>query len=303
MLERRDYAHFYDPRAGHMIHGYFVDPLSRSPFHYGTLYTEARLGSLIAIGKGDVPRAHWAALTRTEPRWTDGAPPGGLAPVSAPARESDGDGGRHVPVQRNVEGYYEWADLRYVPSWGGSMFEALMPLLVLDELRLAPASLGPNARAHVEVQRRYATDHLGYPVWGMSPSWSPHGDGYREYGVRVLGTLGYPAGAVTPHAAVLALQVDPPAALAALRELIRRYDVYGEFGFYDAVDPETGEVAHAYLSLDQAMILIALANHLRDGAIQQHFAADPIVQAVLPLLRGERFPNAAPAGGPTLPAE
>jgi hypothetical protein len=293
MLERRDYAHFYDRRARQMIHGFFVDPPRRSPHHYGTLYTEARLGSLLAIAKGDVPRAHWDALARTEPRWLDGRPVNG-AP-SAPRRWPM-VAGRHVPTQRTPDGYYDWKQHRYVPSWGGSMFEALMPLLVLDELSYAAASLGPNARAHVEVQRHYALDHLEYPVWGMSPSWSPDGQGYREYGVRVLGAHGYPAGAVTPHAVALALMVEPEVATEGLRELVRRFDVYGEFGFYDAVDPMTGQVVHAYLVLDQAMILVALANRLGGGVIQHAFAADPITRAMLPLLAAERFPSSAPHG-------
>src|SRR5690606_33768573 len=148
------------------------------------------------------------------------------------------------------------------------------------EIGLAPESFGTNARAHVEVQRRYALEHLGYPVWGMSPSWRPDGLGYGEFGVRVLGTAGYPAGAVTPHASALALLVDPAAATANLRELVRRYPIYGPFGFYDAVDPESGRVVPAWLTLDQAMILIALANHLRDGAVQAHFAADPAAAAL-----------------------
>jgi hypothetical protein len=288
MLAHRDFGRFYDRRERLMVHGFFVDPLRRSPYHYGILYTESRLGSLVAIGKGDVPSEHWAAMTRLE-RWSrDGRPEGGAArpgtrrPVRIPSPE------------RTPSGYFEWRGHRYVPSWGGSMFEALMPLLVIDELALAPASLGANARVHVALQRRYAREHLGYPVWGMSPSWSPDGDGYREFGTRVLGVAGYPAGAVTPHAAALALAIEPAAALDTLREGIRRYPIYGEYGFYDAVDPHAGAVAHAYLVLDQAMVLIALANHRAGGVIQHYFAADPIGQRALPLVRGERFPPPGP---------
>ena len=79
------------------------------------------------------------------------------------------------------------------------------------------------------------------------------------------------------------------AATANLRELAERYPLYGDFGFYDAVDPQTGQVVYNYLALDQSMILITLANHLRDGVIQRYFAADPITQRVLPLLGAERF--------------
>jgi len=93
---------------------------------------------------------------------------------------------------------------------------------------------------------------------------------------------------VTPHAAALALAVTTDAA-ADLRELARRYDVYGDFGLYDAVDPRSGEVARAYLALDQTMTFIAAANYLKDHCIQRRFAADPIAAKALPLLADERF--------------
>jgi hypothetical protein len=278
LLERKDYELFYDRKLRQMVHGFYVEPLKRSPYHYGTLYTEARLGSLIAIGKGDVPAEHWFGMVRTETAWRGGS--------------TDGDGrAALVPVSwhRFSDGAVEWKGLRFVPSWGGSMFEALMPLLVLDERRFAPQNLGRNDEVHARVQRRYALEQLGYPVWGLSPSWSPVGPFYGEYGVRVLGTHGYGAGAVTPHASALALAVTPKEAVANLRALAERYDAYGEWGFYDSVDPRTGAVAHAYLVLDQAMTLIALANHLRDGVIQQRFGSDPIALRVLPLLQSEHF--------------
>ena len=278
LIEREDYRFFYDPVERLMMHGYYVNLPHRSEYSYGLLYSEARLGSLIAIGKGEAPEAHWFCMARTFPRafdWQSQSPKG---------RADKTVNGFTFP-----SGYYSWKGLKYVPSWGGSLFEALMPLLVLDELRYAPASLGRNALAHTELSRRFTLEHLDYPVWGLSPSSTPSGDSYGEYGARTLGVRGYPAGAVTPHAAALALLTEPAAATANLRQLAERYPIYGDFGFYDAVDPKTGQVAYNYLALDQSMILIALANHLRDGAIQNYFAADPIIQRVLPLLAKERF--------------
>jgi hypothetical protein len=169
------------------------------------------------------------------------------------------------------------------------MFEALMPSLVLDEQRYAPASLGLNDRRHALIQRRYALEELGYPVWGLSPSASPATGTYGEYGIKPLGTRGYPAGAVTPHAAALALVVMPEAAISDLRQLAQRYPLYGDFGFYDSVDPVSGQVAYHYLYLGQAMLFIAVVNHLTDNAVPRLFAADPIIQPVLPLLRAEHF--------------
>ncbi len=278
LIDRQDYRYFYDPKLGRMSHGYWVQLGARSRYHYGVLYAESRLGSLIAIGKGDVPPAHWFRMTRTfSPACTwQTQPPHGRRP-------------KHAADQAFVGGWYEWRGTRYVPSWGGSMFEALMPTLVLDEPRLAPGSLGANDAAHVTVQRRFALEQLGYPVWGLSPSATPASEGYGEYGVHVLGSLGYGPGAVTPHAAALALAVDPTAAVADLRTLATRYPAYGDFGLYDAVEPRSGAVAHAYLTLDQTMTLVAAANWLTGGRIQQRFAADPIAQHALPVIGTERF--------------
>jgi hypothetical protein len=278
LLDREDYRVFYDPVEQLMMHGYYVNLPYRSEYNYGLLYSEARLGSLIAIGKGQVPEEHWFRMARTFPRY-----------FSWPSQSPKSRTIKTVNGYSFPGGYYSWRGLNYVPSWGGSLFEALMPLLVLDEAQYAPASLGRNALVHTGLQRRFALEHLGYPVWGLSPSSMPTGDRYGEYGARILGMRGYPGGAVTPHAAALALLTEPAAAIANLRRLAERYPIYGDFGFYDAVDPHTGQVAYNTLALNQSMILIALANVLKQGVIQRYFIADPIMQRVLPLLGAERF--------------
>jgi hypothetical protein len=280
LVDQMDYEFFYDPTLDLMSHGYYVDPGWRSRYHYGVLFAESRVGSLVAIGKGEAPERHWFTMIRTLPAECDWQE---LTPVA-----------RRMKLLRGVEfmgGCYEWGGERFVPSWGGSMFEALMPRLVLDEGALAPKSLGRNGEQHARVQRLYATEALRLPVWGMSPSAvpSPNGYVYGEHGVNVLGSWGYQPGIVTPHASALALAVTPGEATQNLRTLAERYDLYGEFGFYDAVDPRSGAVAYDYVSLDQSMLFIALANHLKDGCIQKRFAADPIVQAALPVIADEDF--------------
>ena len=278
LINQGNYRFFYDESNGLMSHGFNARSGQHLKIHYGVFYTEARLGSLIGIGKGDLPTQQWFQTARTmapELTWQQGVP------VDRRAREAHG-------VQW-FSGHYHWLDEDFVPSWGGSMFEALMPRLVLDEERLAPQSLGANGRIHSRLQRRFALETLGYRVWGMSPSSTPDGQGYTEYGVSKLGVGGYKAGAVTPHAAVLALMAEPEEALVNIRRLIQEYKSYGDYGLYDAVDPTTGQVARNYLCLDQAMILIALANHLKPHSIQNHFSRDPITQAAQPILRIERF--------------
>jgi len=280
IVDRQNYRLFYDPKVKQMSHGLVVTDgkAERSRFHYGMLYTEARLGALIAIGRGDAPEESWFAMNRT-------------LPPSADWQAQKPQGHRKtVRGHSFYAGTYGFRDLRFVPSWGGSLFEALMPVLALDEHAFAPRSLGHNDEVHVEVQRLYA-EELGQPVWGMSPSSTPDSIDYHEFGAAPLGIAGYRAGIVTPHASALALAVAPAAAAANLHAIASRYDSYGEFGLYDAVDPASGNVAHAYLSLDQAMSFVALANHLKDGCVQKHFAADPIASAVLPMLGDEDFSN------------
>jgi hypothetical protein len=277
-VERMNLGFFLDRQRGLLSHGYYPSRGVASPYHYGVLYTEARLGVLLAIGKGEVPEDVWFRMARIFPASCEGQ---SLEPTNLRTETVRG--------HETLLGEYRWQGERYVPSWGGSMFEALMPALLLDEARLAPRSLGENDRVHAVVQERFATGELGYPVWGLSPSATPAGVGYQEFGARVLGVRGYRAGAVTPHAAALAVGFHPGAAVATLRRLATDFRAYGAFGFYDAVDPLGGQVAHAYLALDQTMLFVALANHLGDGAVQKLFAADPIVARILPLLASESW--------------
>ena len=278
LIEQMDFTLMYDRGADLISHGYYVDPRAPSRYHYGVLYTEARLGALIAIGKGQIPPSAWFNMTRTFPpgcRWQTEQPIG--------VRNQD------VLGPTVTSGYYRWRGVKFVPSWGGSMFEALMPTIVLDEMATAPHSLGRNGLAHAVVQQRYARRALGLPVWGLSPSATPGGDRYGEYGVHSLGSFGYGPGPVTPHASALALAVIPHAALRNLQTLAMRYRLYGDFGLYDAVDPPTGQVAYKYLALDQSMLFLALVNYLDDDAVQRRFASDPIMERVLPMVAAEKF--------------
>jgi hypothetical protein len=278
LIDGADYGWFYDDVEDLLYHGYYVNLDTMSEYHYGLLYTEARLLSLIAIGKGEVPRRHWFKLSRTFPdtfAWQSQTPQ---------LRRQKRMHGVDVAA-----GWYEYAGEKYVPSWGGSMFEALMPTLFLDEAEHAPRSLGRNNEVHTEMQRQHAVRALDYPVWGMSPSATTQGDGYGEFGVPFLGVLGYGPGVVTPHASALALGVAPDAAERNLLRLSRIEGAYGPYGFYDALDPLSGRVAPKYLTLDQSMIFLALANHMLDGVVRDYFTADPIAQSVLPLIGEEAF--------------
>ncbi len=275
-LAKWDFSFFYDPIERQMWHGYYDHLQVYSDYHYGPLYSEPRAISYMAIARKQAPIEHWfLGLVRTFPEtytWQE--------------QEPKNQVNRTVLDFTYPGGHYEWKDLKYVPSWGGSAFEALMPALVLNEKDLAPKGLGLNDDRHTQGQIRYALEELGYPVWGMSPSSVPEG-GYSEYGAKPFGSKGYKDGVVTPHASALALDFAPREVVQNLRKLIELYDIYGEYGFYDAVNVKTGLVARKYLALDQGMILAAINNYLNDGAIRRRFHAEPIMKETEVILSSE----------------
>jgi len=277
ILDSMNFSFFYDPVEGLMFHGYYTNINYYSEYQYGAFYSEPRAISYIAIGKGDVPIEHWFRLARTFPEswpWQTQMPQDRVE--------------KRCMGQKMWGGYYEYEGMKFVPSWGGSMFEALMPTLIIDEKSLAPKGLGLNDERHAKIQIKYALETLGYPIFGMSPSCVP-GGGYSEYGVKILGTKGYKAGVVTPHASLLSLEFMPKESIANMRKMIDKYKVYGEYGFYDAIDVATGKIATKYLCLDQAMSFIALNNYLNDGAIRKRFHKDSISKNAEQILKVEDF--------------
>ncbi len=261
----------------------------------GLLNTEPRIASYIGIAWGQLPPEHYFRMIRT------------LPPELAQKQVPQG----HRRSYRGVkvfEGHYTYRGMRIVPSWGGSMFEALMVPLFVPESRWAPRSWGVNHPLYVRAQIEHGLVEACYGFWGFSPACRP-GGGYRTYGVDALGTCinGYtsndqavPAGmgkqpgsfahgVVTPHASFLALRYKPHESMANLRSLEEKFSIYGTYGFHDSVDLSSGKVADCVLALDQGMIMAAIANALADDAIQHAFSDGPIETALRPLMGPEEF--------------
>jgi hypothetical protein len=221
------------------------------------------------------------------------------------------------------EGAYRYRGARFVPTWGGSMFEALMVPLFVPEEKWGTRSWALTHPTYVRAQIQHGLDEAGYGYWGFSPSNNPDG-GYREYGVDQLGMnadgyasdqertyvdegwpgcrdpkpapTSYGRGVVTPHASFLALRYAPAAALANLQKLKENFDAYGPGGFYDAVDVTTGKVSQRYLALDQGMVMAALGNALADDDMRAAFSTGPMEQHVAPLMREEEFVGVTEGG-------
>lgn len=280
LLDAMDFSLFYDKKTGQMDLGYDAKKRSYSGFHYGMLATESRVLSFIAIGKADVPAEHWFRIFRTLPAEWDWQ-----------SQRPEGEWADYEGV-RVFEGYYTYKDIKVMPSWGGSLFEFLMPTLVINEKGLAEGGLGLNniraLKAHIE----FATKERRYPVWGISPSSTPDSSygGYAEFGVAALGSKGYKdEGVITPHVSFLALDVGPREAIENIRRMLALYGIYGEYGPYDSFDVDTNEVSFRYLALDEGMLFAALSNYLTGGKLKERFHKDPIAKKAEPLLAEEAF--------------
>jgi hypothetical protein len=315
-----DFAFYYDIHAGLLRGGYWPDPppgqgggtggpdneTGYTGHHYGSLNTEPRIASYIGIAYNGIPATHYFKMWRTFPATCDWG-----------WHEMQPQGVDRTYLGVDVyEGHYTYRGMNIVPSWGGSMFEALMVPLLVPEEEWGPRSWGINHPLYVRAQIEHGLEEAGYGFWGFSPSNDPAG-GYREYGVDQIGMNpdGYSSdqerttvdygfgecrppgetdpeygqGVVTPHASFLALDYQPEAALENLAKIRADFDAYGRYGFYDAVNVATGQVSEYYLALDQGMIMAAIGNELRNDSLQRYFVKGEITNAIKPLLEMEEF--------------
>jgi cyclic beta-1,2-glucan synthetase len=235
---------------------------------YDLLASEARLASFVAIAKSDVPARHWFRLGRA------------VTPV--------GNGAALI-------------------SWAGSMFEYLMPALVMRSP--SGSLLGQTNRLIVRRQVEYGAT-LGVP-WGISESAYNARDleftyQYSNFGVPGLGLKrGLSENAViAPYATALAAMIEPYAAARNFARLTA-IGARGRYGYYEALDytpsrlPEGAEVAivRAFMAHHQGMTIVAIANALLNGKMRDRFHAEPQVQATELLLQ-ERTPRDVSASHP-----
>lgn len=256
-----DFRGLYDGKR-HLFHiGLRTGDGTLDAGYYDLLASEARLLSFLAIAKGDVPRRHWSALGRI-----------------------------FLPVGMRAG----------LKSWSGSVFEYLMPLLVMDEPR--GSLLRGASGAAVQAQRAFAQARA--LPWGVSESAYAARDHtlayqYAPFGVPRLALRRTPLAeqVVAPYASVMATMVAPQAALANLQRL-QALGGRGDLGFFDALDftaarqlagqPVT--VVRNLMAHHQGMALVALCNLLCEAAPRRWFAAAPLVQAHATLLH-ERTPR------------
>jgi hypothetical protein len=287
LLTPMDFGFFYDPfnpsppneHPGLLRGGYWPDDGTFAGFYYGALNTEPRIASYVGIARGNLPTEHYYRMFRSRP-----SPPQGPSPEWATYAG--------VPVD---EGCLNYRGIAVVPTWDGTMFEALMVPLLVPEAEWAPRSWGVNHPLYVRAQIEYGLHDARLGFWGRSAASTP-GGGYGAYGVAALGVRTQnevstrPSEAViAPYASFLALPFAPLEALANLRALAEDFPVYGPYGFLDSVDVNSGRVSDRVLILDQAMILAALDQVIGRDALRRGFCNGAVEAAVRPLIALERF--------------
>src|SRR3954469_10812495 len=297
-----DFGFYYQPDVNRILFHY-VPSTGTGPCCYDTVVSESRIADYIGIAKGELPQKEYYGRWRSFPDTCDWAWQE-TRPVGV-TREYFG-----VSV---FEGAYPYDGMLITPSWGGSMFEALMPSLFVPEETWAPRSWGVNHPLTVRAQIFHGMQEAKYGYWGFSPSNIPEG-GYDAYGVDGVGMnpdggysnedhtgvdggfagcrdgspapSDYPNGVVTPHASFLALRYAPREALDNLSRLRAAFPgLYGKWGFRDSVNVDTGAVSGSYLSLDQGMIMAAIGGDI----VRRAFADREVERALRPVIGVEEF--------------
>jgi len=257
-----EYDFLYD-KARHLLSiGYNVGEHRIDAGYYDLLASEARLCSFVAIAQGQLPQESWFALGRL----------------------LTGTGGHPALL-----------------SWSGSMFEYLMPLLVMPTYD--NTLLDQTCKAAVARQIEYGKQR-DIP-WGISESGYNTVDVHLNYQYRAFGVpgLGLKRGladdvVVAPYASTMALMVAPEDACQNLQRLAAD-GLLGKFGFFEAIDytparqrrGQTSAIVHAFMAHHQGMSLLALAYQLLDRPMQRRFESDRLFQSVMLLLQ-ERIPKA-----------
>jgi cyclic beta-1,2-glucan synthetase len=264
-VDEMDFAFLFDDQRHLFSIGYSVEAARLDGSFYDLLASESRLGSFVAVAKGDVVAEHWHRL------------------------------GRALTATQ---------DYRALVSWSGSMFEYLMPSLVMRSYE--GTLLEATNRAIVREQIEYAKARR--VPWGISESAYNARDLQRNYQYGPFGVpgLGLKRGlaenlVVAPYATALALTVDPATATANLRRL-EKEGFSGRFGYYESADYTPSRVpdrqryalVRAYMAHHQGMIFLSLLETVSNGPMKRRFHREPVVQAHELLLQ-ERNPRVAKA--------
>jgi cyclic beta-1,2-glucan synthetase len=257
-----EYGFLYNMSTHLQTVGYNVEDRRQDSSYYDLLASEARLSSFVAIAQDQIPQESWFALGR---------------------------------LLTNVNGE------PILLSWSGSMFEYLMPLIIMPDYE--NSLLYQTCKSAVKRQIEYGK--LRSVPWGISESGYNNVDVQQNYQYRAFGVpgLGLKRGlsedlVIAPYATALALMVMPDEACDNLERLADE-GFMGDFGFYEAIDytplrlprGQNKAVIRSFMAHHEGMSFLSLASVLLDWKMQKRFESNPLFQATLLLLQ-EKIPRA-----------
>jgi cyclic beta-1,2-glucan synthetase len=260
-MAEMDFSFLFDRARELFSIGFNVAESRVDTSFYDLLASEARLCSFVVIAQGQVSQDNWFSLSRLL-----------------------------VALHGDL----------VLASWSGSMFEYLMPLLVMPTYE--HTLLDQTCKGAVRQQIRYG-QLRGVP-WGVSESGYNRTDVHLNYQYRAFGVpgLGLKRGlaedlVIAPYATAMALMVAPREACDNLERLAAE-GREGAYGFYEAVDytpsrlpPRQSSVTiRSFMAHHQGMSLLALAYRVLDRPMQRRFLSCPSFRAA-DLLLQERVPN------------
>lgn len=260
IVDNTRFAPLFDSKRQLFYIGYDVEKSKFSKSYYDLLASEARQASYIAIAKGEVDAKHWFKQGR-----------------------------RFTMI----------GDYRGLVSWTGTMFEYLMPLLIIKNYE--NTLMDETYKFVIAAQKRYGK--LRNIPWGVTESAYFAFDINLNYQYKAFGVpeLGLKRGlvnnmVVSSYAAMLALLVEPSDALENIKKLIRE-GLSGRYGFYEAIDytpsrltqEQKGAIIKSFMAHHQGMILLSLNNVLNNNIMQSRFHANPVIKSAELLLQ-EKVP-------------
>lgn len=261
MVEETNFSILYDNKKELFSIGYDIEKGNIGNCYYDLLASEARQASFIAIAKGDVNQGHWFKL------------------------------GRAIATIYGNKG---------LVSWSGTMFEYLMPLLIMGNF--ADTLLDETYKSIIIGQKKYCSKrHLS--CWGISESAFSAVDATSTYQYKAFGVpgIGLKRGlendlVLSPYSTVLAMQLDLKGSLENLKRLSNR-GMLAKYGFYEAIDytrgvkkERKGTIVKCFMVHHQGMSLMSLNNVINKNIFQKRFHEIPQVKATELLLQ-EKIPK------------
>ncbi len=259
MLANVDFRFLFDEKRMLFHVGYHASSHTLDDGCYDLMASESSLTSLLAVAMGEVPLKHWYKL------------------------------GRPLTVVKGIPCFV---------SWSGTMFEYLMPNLVLKEYE--GSVYEQTSKAAVLQQMKYAKE--AEIPWGISESQYYRFDLNANYQYKAFGVpkirlqpVRKDSLVVAPYATILALDTAEKECISNLKRL-KELGAYGKYGFYESIDfdvPSSVDlkpycIVKSYMAHHQGMNLAAINNYLNEGILKERFHAEMMIKATEVLLEEKR---------------